>query len=568
MAGLIDAIRDLMDNLFHRDPKQIQKRKELRRIADYLKSVRPAYYKPGNPLVLPGFAAILYDFTKLLLPIYNLLSKTIANADPKLSALYKNYLVQSRLPEKERNKLKTFTYELIQERILNSVSPESELKLIGNEFQSIIKLFSTPEFGNFDIEYNQLEKLKSLCSLDYEKILNLFDSKLRLSSPKYKPSFSPVPAEDIINDILDIYYLIWGFEISLGIEKNLLLLLERFKKTNTEEFKFGIKKIINRLQQLLKKHLSPTTLLFLIRAIKEDPFFTPPVDKEMHFYLETYKKKLTDQFQHIRDRIMRERREDAIAQDLKSLFGNAELLKVQGYSEEFNDILSEDGFETFKYIKPLMIVKSFSVGKFERNIRENVNKLIVEGYFESEAFQNKLSNLYYTCEKIMNGIIEFEEELTGESKSSIKSMEKYIHLYHTGKNVAPLLNRVIQSVNSKAFSIIDNTTNLFYKLASIILEIVNDYKQNTPSYISNLKVIGGVNNREFMGNVVKDYNDLIKFVRIMKNFIILETTVKTAPKQKVPASETADRPSRTKRPAGLSRPAQSSGTSGLRSLND
>lgn len=530
MAGLIDAIRDLMDNLFHRDPKEIQKRKELRRIADYLKSIRPAYYKPGNPLVLPGFASILYDFAKLLLPIYELLSKTIANPDPKLSGLYKNYLVQSRLPERERDKLKSFTYELIKERILNSVSPESELKLIGNEFMSIMKLFSTPEFGNFDIEYNQLEKLKSLCNLDYEKILNLFDSKLRISFPKYKPSFSPVPAEDILNDILDIYYLIWGLEISLGVEKNLSLLLERLNKTNAEETKLGIKKIINRMKQLFKKHLSPTTLLFLIRAIKEDPFYTPAVDKEMHFYLETYKKKVTDQFQHIRDRIMRERRENSIAQDLKALFGNADLLKVEGYSEEFNEILSSDGFETFKYIKPLMIVKSFVLAKFEKSIRENVNKLMVEGYFESEKFQTKLSNLYYTCEKVMDGIIEFEEELSGDGKFSIKKIQKYINSYHSGKNVAPLLNRIIQSINSKAFGIIDSTTNLFYKLATTVLEIVNDYKQNTPTYISNLKVIGGVSNREFMGNIVKDYNGLIKFVRIMKNFIILETTVKAAVK--------------------------------------
>ncbi len=533
MTGLLNTLKDLLGSLFNRDPKDIQKRKELKRIADFLKTIRPSYYKPGNDLVLPGFASILYEFTLLLMPVYELLQKTIDNKDQKLSDLYRSYLIESRIPPQGQNKLVNLTYDSIRERVLNSVSPESELKLIGHEFQSILKLFSTPEFNKIDIEYKQLEKLLSLCKIDYEKILNLFDPKLRLSQLNYKPSFSPVPAENVIDEILDIYYVICGLDLSFGVENNLLLLLGRLNKSNADELKYKINKIINRMQQLLKKHLAPTTLLFLIRAIKKDPFYAPEADKEMQHYLDKYIKKLTERFQQGRDRIIRERRENAIEQDLKALFGEAELLTVEGYNGEYSGILNDEGFDSFRYIKPLMIVKSFVAAKFEKNMRENINKIIIEGYFESESFQNRLSNLYYGCDKIMNEIIGFEEEFTGENKISVKTIQSYLKSYHSGKNVTSLINRVVQSVNSKAFSIIDNTSNLFYRLASTLLEIINDYKQSTPTFISNLKVIGGIKNREFMGNLVRDYNDLIKFVRIMKNFIIIDTTVKTEVKSSV-----------------------------------
>ncbi|NOY09756.1 MAG: hypothetical protein GXP33_13045 [Spirochaetes bacterium] len=533
MAGLLNTLKDLLGSLFNRDPKEIQKRKELKRIADFLKTIRPSYYKPGNARVLPGFASILYEFTMLLMPVYELLQKTIDNKDPKLSDLYRGYLIESRIPPEKRKKLKDFTYNSIRERVLNSISPESELKLIGHEFMNILKLFSAPEFNRIDIEYKQLEKLLSICKIDYEKILNRFDPKLRLLQLNYKPSFSPVPEEDVINEILDIYYVIWGLELSFGVENNLSLLLERLNKSNADELKYKINKTINRMQQLLNKHLAPTTLLFLIRAIKKDPFYAPEADKEMQHYLDKYITKLTERFQHSRDLIIRERRENAIEQDLKALFGEAELLTAEGYNEEYSGILNDEGFDSFKYIKPLMIVKSFVVAKFEKNMRENVNKIIIEGYFESESFQNRLSNLYYGCDKIMNEIIGFEEEFTGENKISVRTIQSYLKSYHSGKNVTSLLNRVVQSANSKAFSIIDDTTNLFYRLASTLLEIINDYKQNTPTFISNLKVIGGIKNREFIGNLVKDYNDLIKFVRIMKNFIIIDTTVKTAVKSSV-----------------------------------
>ncbi len=522
MAGLFEAIKDIFFNILVRDPKELQKRKELKKIYDFLKSIKPPYYKASHSLVLPGFANILLEFVKTIKPLCDLLSKTINNENEKLANLYRKHLIENRLTENEQEKIRNLTYENVKERILKTTHPEDELKIIGNEIQEIIKTLSNPQFNNFDLQYNQLEKLSALCKLNYQKLLNLFDSKFQINDLKRKPNFTPITGELILNDLLDIYYVLWGFSPELALEDNLTILYKRLVKTATQDTSIKLKKLVNRLTQILKKHFSQSTILFLIRAIKEDPFFTPETDKEFKQYLSIYKDQLMTQYTQIRDRILRERRENAIQQDIESLFGQADLLIIEGYGKNELEMLQREGFEGFKYVKPMQIIKSFSLAKFEKSIGENVNKLLLEGFFENKMFQNTLSNAYHACSNILPDINKFEEEINGEGKYSIKGIKKYLTSETTKEKAKPIIKRLIDGIDARALSIIDNATNSYYKLATTLTEILNDFKQNSPTYISNIKVIGGVKNREFIASLVNDYNDIVKLIRIMKNFTIIK----------------------------------------------
>ena len=75
MAGLIERIKSIFDTLLIRDPKELQRRRELRKIHDYLKSLKPSYYKQSSGEVLPAFAVILLDFARILRPICELLGE-------------------------------------------------------------------------------------------------------------------------------------------------------------------------------------------------------------------------------------------------------------------------------------------------------------------------------------------------------------------------------------------------------------------------------------------------------------------------------------------------------------
>ena len=53
--------------------------------------------------------------------------------------------------------------------------------------------------------------------------------------------------------------------------------------------------------------------------------------------------------------------------------------------------------------------------------------------------------------------------------------------------------------------------------------MIEDYKAQAPTHVLNIKVIAGSGNREFMAKLVASYNEMTKFIRVMRNFTIIRT---------------------------------------------
>ena len=104
-----------------------------------------------------------------------------------------------------------------------------------------------------------------------------------------------------------------------------------------------------------------------------------------------------------------------------------------------------------------------------------------------------------------------------------------IHRYREkpSKQTAAALNKLVDQINGRANKLIEEGTNLFYNLANMLLDVINDYKQQAPVHVTNMKVIAGAKNREFIGALVQEYNESIKFIRVMKNFTVLRSQAQT-----------------------------------------
>lgn len=531
MASIIETLQDFISSLFSRDPKETEKRKRLRDIQHRLKQVSSSPYFTRNPVqVLPGFAAMLLEFFKLLQSLCELLSKTIRNDDSKLAERYSDYLIQCRLPESQQLLLGKLNYQEIMERLINASSPEEEMKSIQTEFQKIMQKLTGQEFEDFNEKYTELIRLANLCRHDFRKIFHMFDPAFDPVKTDRTPAFSPVPGEKIIQELLDLYFLMAGFKISQDLANNLSFLLEKLEREHAAQDKEKIIKVLRRMAKLQKQNLDPDIILDLMRIIKRDPALEAEKITETEYYLESFKDRLKSQFQRARDRIEREKSETVVAQDLKSLFGGAELLEIEAYNEKMAKILSDKGFETLTLIKPLKIIKSFLLAKFEKEFREPLKKLLIEGHFENKIFHDTLSNTFYGCEGMLDHIRLFEESLKGTDQVSLSAIRKYLSQHDKGKPVYAVLNKLIETIDYRARQLVEEGTNLFYNLGTLILEVLNDMKQKNPVQVSNIKVIGGDKNRNFITRLVAGYNSLSGFTRIMKHFTIIH-------KVKVPGME-------------------------------
>jgi hypothetical protein len=522
--GILERIKDWFARAFSQDPQETYRRAELRRLQALIANLKPPYYRPKQSLVLPGFAQAIFHFHALLRPLAELARSTIANSDIRISQRYFDYLIDRRLPSAEQDRKRFFSYDGMAERIQAALRPEEELESIIREFQGFLGSLDALGSRAVNADLYEVERFIDLCRHDYERLIGLFDPSANLDDSRYKPDFAPVPGEQVLPELVDFYYLTESFVFSPQLKESALRLLEKRQPDSFDETKKAkIDKLFAQLGKMISERLGKDILLALIRVIKEDPAFSPSTPRERRDFLEAYRLRLVTQFDKDRERILREQHESAIAADIRSLFGDAEILEVEGYDEEHDSFLRRESPNGFVWIKPLRILKTFIAGDFEPLLKESVKRVLVEGYFDNKAFQNNLANILYQCERSGGRILEFEEQLKGNGRISLMAMKRYIEEMRRGKDIASFLNRLVDAINDKAREIVEDEVGLFAMLGESLGDLLSDFRRSSPDLVTNIRTLGGGRNREILAQVQGGRERIMVLVKIMRNFTFVKS---------------------------------------------
>ena len=183
-----------------------------------------------------------------------------------------------------------------------------------------------------------------------------------------------------------------------------------------------------RLEKLLAENLGSQSVLILLRLIQKDPHFVPQSIQEESSFLEAYKNRVRFSYQRSRERIQQQLRELAVAEDLRRLFPQGQPQEIEGYREDIELALQERDFDCFLHIPALRIIKNYLHIHFDKELKEPLKRLIVEGKFTNKVFENMLTRPFYQCTELDGKIIQFEEQLQGNGTQSVKKLSKYIEL--------------------------------------------------------------------------------------------------------------------------------------------
>jgi hypothetical protein len=534
--GLLSRIKEWFSRLFARDPEEARRKVELRRIYSILAEIHPPFYRPKQNIVLPGFANSILRFYYLIKPLAELARTTIASSDLKTSQRFFDYLVDCRLPDAEQERKRFFSYDGMSERVGASLKPDEEVEAILREFQAFLRALDGLGSRAVNDDLYEVDRFIDLCRHDYERILGLFDPAASVDDPRYSPDFAAVAGEQALPEIVDFYYLTEGFLFSQPLKANVLRLVARRQAAAVDQDRKGkIDKIFAQLDKITSERLDKDVLLCLIRSIRGEPFYTPPTPRERKDYVDSYKRRLMVQFDKDRERMTRERHEGAIAADIRSLFGDAEILEVEGYDDENDSLLRRESPNGFSLIKPLRLLKTFVAVVFDPLLKESVKRVLVEGYFDNKSFQNNLANVLYQCERAGGRIAELEEQLRGNGRVSLASMRRYLEEMRRGKDIASFLTHFVDTINDRARSIVEDETSLFAMLGEAIGELLADYRRSGPDLITNIHTLGGGRNKEIMGQIQAGRDRIAILVKIMRNFTFAKTPIQNA----IAASATA-----------------------------
>ena len=521
--GLLGIIKDFISRFLAKDPEEAKRRAELRRLGEFLDSIRPPYYRQKQNLVLPGFAAAVHHFCGLLRPLAELARATVAASDVRVSQRFFDYLIDCRLPSGHQERKRYFAYDGMSERVRQSLRPDDELEAIAREFQDFLGSLEALGSRAVNADLFEVDRFIEICRHDYERILGLFDPSASLDDPKYRPDFSAVPGEQALPELVDFYYLIEGFIFSPELKENVLRLLDKRTPTGMDEARRSkVDKLFAQLDHCLADRLHPEVVLSLLRCAKGEPWFTPSTPRERRDYLDSYRRRLAAQFDKDRERILREQHEDAIAADIRSLFGDAEIFEVEGYDDENDAYLRRESPNGFTWIKPMRILKTYVGQLFSPALAEPVKRILVEGYFDNKNYQNNLANILYQCERTGARIAEFEGQLRGTSRVSIVAMKRYIEEMRRGKDIGQFLTRLVDAINDNAREIVEDETGLFAMLGDALGDLVSDYRKASPDLVTNIRTLGGGRNKEIVGQVQAGRDKILVLLKIMRNFTFVK----------------------------------------------
>ena len=522
--GLLNKIKDWFSRLLSRNPEEAHRRAEIRKLETALSELRPPYYKPKQNLVLPGFAHAVFRFYSLLRPLAELARSTVANSDVRISQRYFDFLIDCRLPSAMQERKRYFSYDGMSERIQGSIKADEELEAIQREFQAYLDAIDSLGARAINSDLYEVERYLDLCRYDHERIIGLFDPSANLEDQRYKPDFAPVPGEQILPELVDFYYLTESFDFSPQLKQNVLRLLEKRQPDSFDEAKKNkIDKIFAQLDKDLAERLDSNILLTLMRVVKNNPDYSPSTPRERKDFLDAYRKRLVNQYEKDRERIQREQHENAIAVDIRSLFGDSEILEVDGYDEEHDSLLRRESPNGLAWIKPMRILKTFIAEDFEPQLKEAIKRILVEGYFDNKGFQNNLANILYQCERSGGRIGKFEEQLRGTGRVSLVAMKRYLEEMRRGKDIGTFLNRLVDAINDKAREIVEDETGLFSMLGEALGDLVSDFKRSSPDLITNIRALGGGRNREIQAQIQAGRERIATLVKIMRNFTYVKT---------------------------------------------
>lgn len=533
--GIVESLFKFLESIFAGSSPDAKRRQELRAIETQLKNAKPLLFKNGAVQV--NFAEamhILYENTKTP---HEILSNTIASGDAKQCWRYEEQLILTGLSKDLQETLDSLSFEKRKEEAKTSRFTEGQVfELQKQRLKNIIKEFNTPELTMIQAVIDRLHQLADLCKFNYISAIRQFDPSFIPDNPAYKPVFLAVPAGKIDSVLLDLYYLTENFEISSAMFDALVALetLHQHGSEMSSSEKQQLKSNLEKISAVFKQILRPDVLKDLIRLAKSDPNFEPQSASYKSSSLQKYASALEEQFIADESRIKFEIKDEFVTSEVQALFGEKSdhLEELKFYNAETNEKLQKNSPASLVWVLPLQLIKTFVNMFCTEGIRNLLNDIVIEGFFNNPEYKSEFSAAVYAFNDIIPRLQKFEANFEQGGHFSEDSMMGYIRDSHKDPEFIKQLVQVIQRVNKTAKEVIQDITSIIFEMYNHTSALLLDIKKPSPENISNLKVLMlSSRNRDHTLLLEKQHPQWRQFLEIMRNYAVVGELEKTHEEQ-------------------------------------
>lgn len=519
--SFLQSITDFFQSLFAGSSPESKKKQEVKKIESELKEIRPLIYK--NDMIQPNFAEALRILSANLKPIDDILSKTLCSDDLQRNSRFSEQLFLTGFTDSQQESLESFVYENQIHDAMASDTLAYYFDKKRKELEGLIKQLNAPEFLKIDNTINKLKQLADLARFSYPSALRLFDTNYNMLDDDYKPKFLAITPNLLESSLLDLYYISADLEISTSMAKAIVALYELLHCQPIEErVKDSIIKNLGKVQSILKNVISTDILLKLIRVAKCEKDFVPQKGQYFLNSRQKYAEYLEGRFIANENRLKIEIKDININAEMGELFDGRDVLTLTGYNEETNRLLQQNSTFAFNWIIPMNIIKSFITYFYGDKVKNILNDIVIEGFFNNPTYKTDFSSAVYACNDAAERMEEFEKKFMRGGQYDQALISGLIRDAHKDNDFVSKLRELIEIINNNAKQFIQQEATNFFDLFVKISEILADSKKPTPDTISNLRMLfTSSRNHESASLLEQQHGQWKLFLEIMKNYAII-----------------------------------------------
>ena len=486
-------------------------RRELQAVQKQLNRTGYKFYKLSKERLLAPFASFIYEIYEIVDPLREFF---LENTTDKY---YAHAVIEYFKTEKINQLAETVSEESLVESSKGMEFP-GLAEAARKNFNALTATFGKDLAGKVNAMYNSVIALKQFCLIDYYIILRRF--KPDLEEHKFIPhlSFGQIAKKSVIDIVPDF----------LAAAVNLLCVDDwtaqmEFISTLPGFKGFEDKKLEDLHDKLLKMN-SLSVFANFGKLFLHDPSYTASAN----FPAEDIVKDFLDGISHEMEETLQEidirKKNELLEIQMKEIFGGAEIMDLQNYTEDSSDILEgipvklEDG-KQISYNKCMQAKYFHSLVNtyLSKKLLEFVENFAVRAEIRGSEYTAKFSSEYHQMLAIDDEIKKLDMELGQGFPNGYKIALLADAAAHSS-DAAEKLYTEVSSVNKAFADQLGEGMGILHSVLRKLTELLEDKKSISPAIVKNWNNIDEYLREPALKTLTESTTRLKTFVALMDSF--------------------------------------------------
>ena len=388
----------------------------------------------------------------------------------------------------------------------------NEIKNVKKELAALLQSLSDEQKAGVKVIYKQYLVFLQFIKFDYYFVLRKFDSNFGEMDFKYKPSFTPINCEYIVDDIIDTISQIPLILKYSGWEE-LFSILQIFRNGQDIIAKAEWIKVFNLINNVEKSQV----LKYIVKLVNKDPYFNVSIVEPEADIFDEYFIKLKTTTEMTIQKILKESKNNRRDALLTEIYGTTAISRMKNYTDTNNSIFMTKLLGGFLHVDFMNYLKAFMLDYVKKDILRLVNYFVVRAEWRSNNYSKILSDSMDELVSLSERVTFFDQSLASDEELGIK-LNSYMKRMAGDPKYKIEVKKCLLNINNDAVVMGQEVYRNLVKIAQGLKELIPDLED--PALMSIMINPSAVNN-EYSGNLPEDIKKIYKKIYYFLNLIKL-----------------------------------------------